>query len=177
MKKNTASQKKVISGLTSSKQKLFNEKPVRKLGMFFYIRSHEDLQKVFDFVKSVRKNDLEVTPLVYFDGKLLPPKDDPALFWIDKSDFNFFGKKKKALAERLRLLRFDLFISFVTEENKKCSAVIGRIQAGLKAGPKRKNIIQQVDISLAMTEEKIDYNSFYKQLQFYISQLKISIKE
>jgi len=83
---------------------------------------------------------------------------------------------KSHIKSKVRHQTFDLLISFVTSDSKKCAAVLEFIGARLKIGPKQAQDKQIVDVSFAVPNGKMDYDEFYQQLNFYMEKLKIKIQ-
>lgn len=147
-----------------------------QVGLLFCVNSQNDLQPVVDFVEAIGDEMDGVSALLLFLGKSTPALDHPKIFWVDKNDYKLFGQKKDRLKDWLQMHSFDLFISFVQSDEKKCNQLLEEMQARLKIGPPPSHGSQLVDLSVAVPGGKMDYAAFYEQIKFYLNQLKINIQ-
>ena len=151
-------------------------KSTQRVGMFFCIEKQDELDSVYEFVNQIKDELGSVTALVFYLGKSKTDQHPEDIFWIDKKAFNLFGHMKSKLKNKLQKQTFDLFISFVTCDAKKCADILKFTGARLKVGPRQMQGKQIVDISLAVPNGRMDYSEFYQQLTFYMKKLKIKIQ-
>lgn len=167
-----------ISGdepLISTQQEALNREPT-KLCMFFCPEDKVELDRIYHFINQMDKPEMRLSVVVDFHGKKFPEGYDfPDFYWLGNKDFNLLGKKKPALLQWLANRQFDLLISFVKSERKRCRKLIEAVQAELKTGPVVSSNTQVVDVSIAWEDGRMDYGRYYEQIEYYLEQLKIKI--
>jgi len=167
-----------ISGnesLISIPPEALNRKP-KQLCMFFCAEDKAELERIYHFINQIDKSVVRLSVVIDFPGKKFPEGYDfPDFYWLGNKDFNLLGKKKLALLQWLANRKFDLLISFVKSERKRCRKLIKAVEAELKTGPVVSSNTQLVDVSIAWEDGRMDYGRYYEQIEYYLEQLKIKI--
>ena len=103
--------KRPFAGPDSEIDTINPEKMPSQMGLLFCVDRQEALQAVFDFVERIRQEREAFTPVIFYLEKSMVDQKHPDVFWIDKKDFNFFGKKKIRLKNWLQSHSFDLLLA------------------------------------------------------------------
>ena len=154
------------------------EKPVDirngKTVLVFSFSTEEELNAIRTFMtvaKQYRNNSMAVAYSSEINLNIL--KDDISIFYISQNDFNLLGRIKKRFDDWLTDNDFDLLLSFVYNSELFCDKIVSSINSDFKAGNFDKGNVGLFDLTIKQKPD--NYNEQFKQFNYYIDKLNISI--
>lgn len=151
---------------------------IARLCLFFEAENKDDYEKIMSFVSTVRNEVQQVEAVVFYWGKLPEPvPGNGSQFLVGKKDFNLFKQKKAALKEWIGAHAFDMLISFAKENRGKSEDIIRNIKARIKVGPNLTVKDPYFHLTIGKPGEKMEFEEFYGQVQYYYSELNINLNQ
>ena len=145
-----------------------------KLGLFFCIKTKEELGQVRSLLNHITPSYNKISAFIF--NAAYEPIDvitNKSITLFNLNDFTLFGKKKNELQQYIDEERLELMISFVFEPEPFCKKLISEINADFKIGPEHDDMNELYDMTIACTQDGLEFIDFFDQTEHYISALNI----
>lgn len=163
------------ASLVKRKAGIFHDlKDPNNLGLFFCVKSIEELEDVRTLLNILKKSYKKISALVFYPGyETLDVITHKSISLFDLNDFTLFGKMKDELKAHIVNEQFEMMISFAYEPCPFCKLIISEMQAEFKVGQEDENTSDLFDLTLSSTGKKSSFLDFHNQVKHYLSVLNI----
>ena len=137
--------------------------------LFFCVDASMDLREI-EAVCSRAKKDFNHIEVIIFS---LKKGETEQLFKdrtvLTKKDFNFLGRLRRNVSERLKKVKVPLLIVFPGAKSKYCNKIVRKIHAEIKAGADDAFQNELLNFTIKNpSSNKIVFETFYEQLVYYV---------